>query len=77
MYTWSLGNSNNPGQPNIDAKWEHIIFSSGIALKNTYRNQYLYASSINYDSDRRTVWTWAPGNEVRESYWKEEVIGQY
>lgn len=48
-------------------------------IKNTKYNEYLYAvmNNYNYDSERRRVFTWMPGNAFSQSEWYLEPENDY
>jgi len=67
IYRWT------PGNADYDSLWRIIDKGNGnFAIFSEYYGEYLYASEIEYDSDRRFCWTWRPGglNGHDESLWK-------
>ncbi len=47
------------------------IFAGKVCIKNARYGEYLYAAVnyFNYDSDRRSVFTWCPGDKISNGYW--------
>ena len=54
------------GYPVSQGDWE---ISNG-NIRNHYQNEYMYAGDYApYDEYRRRVFTWRPGNQIRQGYW--------
>ncbi|WCR59677.1 MAG: Phosphocholine transferase AnkX [Wolbachia endosymbiont of Ctenocephalides felis wCfeF] len=58
-------------------KWKIQRDGDNFNIVNVELNQYLYAANnyFNYDSNRRSVFTWVPGGWVTQGVWKIELSG--
>ncbi|OAB79342.1 hypothetical protein WSTR_05300 [Wolbachia endosymbiont of Laodelphax striatellus] len=55
-------------------KWKIEPYGNDYSIMNVEFNEYLYAASndLNYDNNRRRVFTWIPGTKDSQSVWKIE-----
>lgn len=69
VFTW------RPGGKAVQGYWKLKPYNGGstFTIYNIYQKEYLYAADYEpYDDNRRRVFTWRPGNEIKQGYWKFE-----
>ncbi len=60
-----------------ELKWKIEPYGDSYSIMNVGFNEYLYAvlDDLNYDKDRRRVFTWVPGGKDEQSLWRVEPYG--
>ncbi len=72
VFTWIPGDKKDG-----ELKWKIEPYGDSYSIMNVEFNEYLYAASddLNYDKDRRRVFTWVPGGKDEQSLWRVEPYG--
>lgn len=69
-FTWKRAVENEKDYGNEFLWSVHLETGNKFSLKNKRTNDYLYASKIEYDGDRRRVFNYAPGSLEQKCIWE-------